>query len=216
MITLSIQSSKYCVSAALFSDSKIIKFSQIKNVKFNRIESLMKIIEKLLKSLPMNRVDLIIFPRGPGSFTTIRSLISTSQGLALGYGAKIRTVSNFEAIFVSKRICKSKTIVIFKDSREEFLHQIFEKGSNGKISNGNIEAGNFEDLKIKVKKSCPRKEIAIISDHRYAIFSDPFFSNYCLQITSCNAKKVFLAYRKGYSSENIEPIYFFRHYAFQN
>ena len=87
----------------------------------------MKVLEKLHEDFPINKINQIILPRGPGSFTGIRSLISVAQGLALGCNAKIRTVSTFEAIISSENFSEKKCLVIFKDSRDEYLFQFFKK-----------------------------------------------------------------------------------------
>ena len=43
----------------------------------------MKVLEKLHKDFPINKINQIILPRGPGSFTGIRSLNFSSSGLSL-------------------------------------------------------------------------------------------------------------------------------------
>ena len=138
MISLTLQSSKSCVSAAVFQDSKILSFHKLKKKKKKKketTENLMKVLEKLHKDFPINKINQIILPRGPGSFTGIRSLISVAQGLVLlGCNAKIRTVSTFEAIISSENFSEKKCLVIFKDSRDEYLFQFFKKKSNTILS----------------------------------------------------------------------------------
>ena len=213
MISLTLQCSKSCVSAAIFEDSEILNFNKLKKKKKETIENLMKVLEKLLKDFPTNQINQIILPRGPGSFTGIRSLISVAQGLALGCNAKIRTVSTFEAIISSENFSEKKCLVIFKDSRDEYLFQFFKKKSNTILSKTEINSGDSREIKNYIEKVCLNERIAIISDQKYKIFYNTFFKLHNIMVMEYDAKNVFLAYERGFSSRSINPIYFFKHYA---
>ena len=213
MISLTLQSSKSCVSAAIFQDSKILSFKKLRKKKKETTENLMMVLEKLHKDFPINKINQIILPRGPGSFTGIRSLISVAQGLALGCNAKIRTVSTFEAIISSENFSEKKCLVIFKDSRDEYLFQFFKKKSNTILPKKEINSGDSREIKNHIEKVCLNEKIAIISDQNYRMFYNTFFKLHNLKVIEYDAKNVFFAHQRGFSSRSINPIYYFKHYA---
>ena len=213
MISLTLQSSKSCVSVALYRKSKMLSFLKFKKKENRRTENLMQLLEKLLKDFSEEKISQIIFTRGPGSFTAIRSVTAIAQGLALGFGAKLKTLSTFEAILGSFDFSIPKCLVIFRDSREEFLFQFFKQTSNGNLVTNKINSGDLKTIKTEINRKSSRGKFIILSDQRYKIFSDPFFEKHTLKIIEYDAKSLFKGYSKGYSSESIKPIYFFKHYA---
>ena len=213
MISLTLQSSKSCVSVALYRKAKMLSFIKLKKKEIKRTENLMQLLEKLLKDFPGKQISQIIFTRGPGSFTAIRSVTAIAQGLALGFGAKLKTLSTFEAILGSFDFPMPKCVVIFRDSREEFLFQFFQQTSSGSLVSNKINSGDLKKIKIAINRSSSKGKLIILSDQRYKIFSDPFFEKHLLKIIEYDAKSLFEAHSKGYSSESIKPIYFFKHYA---
>ena len=125
MLSLSLFSSSKSVSVAISNREKIIQFFQNNDEEINKSNLILLLIKGVLKNYKITDFENIIFSRGPGGFTSIRSMISIAQGLSLGTTIKILTVDTFE-IFLSEIEPKNGlTVVFFQDSRNDFYFKLF-------------------------------------------------------------------------------------------
>ena len=94
MLSLSLFSSSSNVSVAIARKAKLLKFFEITKEKKNiRSDKILELIQVMLKEYDNSKITEIILPRGPGSFTTLRNLLSISQGLSITNNAKIYTLT---------------------------------------------------------------------------------------------------------------------------
>ncbi len=85
MKILALDSTETTVSAALSDDGRLIAETLI-NAKLNHSETLLPVIESLMKGsgLGYENIDLFACSEGPGSFTGVRIGAATVKGLAFG------------------------------------------------------------------------------------------------------------------------------------
>ena len=83
------------ISIAILDDDKVIKKKKVKSVR-KHSEKLLKSIEQVLSSSKKTMQDIkgIIVVKGPGSFTSLRIGITTSNALAFGLGVPIVGIDN--------------------------------------------------------------------------------------------------------------------------
>ncbi len=85
MIILALDSTETTVSAAISDGERLIAETVI-NAKLNHSETLLPVIEGLMKGAALNYSDIDLFAcsEGPGSFTGVRIGAATVKGLAFG------------------------------------------------------------------------------------------------------------------------------------
>ena len=126
MIFLSLQSSSKCVSVSLHSQEVLLNYKRTNIIKKKQSESLMTLLENLFSEVKIKHIDKIYISRGPGSYTSLRALMSIAKGISLAFNAKIETITTFEA-FIPNNSKKCEYILIFfKENRPEFHFQIFK------------------------------------------------------------------------------------------
>lgn len=96
MNILAIDSSTNFLSLAISKGNNINNF--IANVNNSHSEQIIKEINNLLLSLQLNKTDisLIIYNKGPGSFTGLRIGLSVAIGIATGLNIPLVAISSFE------------------------------------------------------------------------------------------------------------------------
>ena len=88
-----------------------------------------------------------------------------------------------------------------------------KKKSNTILPKKEINSGDSREIKNHIEKVCLNEKIAIISDQNYKMFYNTFFKLHNLKVIEYDAKNVFFAHQRGFSSRSINPIYYFKHYA---
>ena len=125
MLSLSIFSSSKSVSLAISKEKKIIKFIEKNDNQKNKSNTLLILIQNILKEYELGLFKNIIFSRGPGGFTSIRSLIAISQGLCLNSNIKLLSVTTFELFLCQLTYKEGITLICFKESRRDFYYQFY-------------------------------------------------------------------------------------------
>lgn len=126
-------------------------FSKVDENQKKHTDELLVVVDELLNAaeLKIKDIDVIGVCIGPGSFTGVRVAISICKGLAIGSGAKVATVSNFDLFkfenekhfvvlegfsdYVYVRKIDGKTMQDSCVSIGEFAGEYKEKYSNFKI-----------------------------------------------------------------------------------
>lgn len=134
MKILSIECSATPCSVAIVENSKIIASSFV-NVKLTHSQTLMPMIENILKSamIDINDIDAFAVSHGPGSFTGIRIGISAIKGLAAPNKKKCIGVSTLCALAENYKNTNCVVCAVMDARCNQLYNALFS------ISNGNIE-----------------------------------------------------------------------------
>ncbi|MBQ6825456.1 MAG: tRNA (adenosine(37)-N6)-threonylcarbamoyltransferase complex dimerization subunit type 1 TsaB [Clostridia bacterium] len=133
MKTLSIECSATPCSVAITDSEKVLASSFI-NVKLTHSQTLMPMVEALLKSanIKLSDIDGFAVSAGPGSFTGIRIGISAIKGLAQAKKIPCVSVSTLEAIAYNF-IDTDCIVCAVMDARCNQVYNALFKIKNGKI-----------------------------------------------------------------------------------
>ncbi len=117
-------STEYC-SVALWQDGKINHRSALAGQKHS--ELLMEMIAVLLgeASVKIAQLDGIAFGSGPGSFTGVRIACAVTQGLAVGAGLPVASISTLLAL--AEGSGKMRVIAALDARMGEIYHAAYEK-----------------------------------------------------------------------------------------
>ena len=211
MLSLSLFSSSQSVSVAIGVKKKIKNFYTIYN---NNLKSdvIMRLLVKVFK-VYANEFDNIIITRGPGGFTSIRNLLSISQGLSLTNGAKIYTVNTFEIFLPHLRTKKNPVVIIFKDSRKDFYYQFYSNNNNMWRKESKIFSGFAEDIKKKIEQFTKKRKgstIEIVTNETKDIFTKEYKEK--VYKYTIDARYVMKAHFQGFSKTSTKLLYFHPHY----
>lgn len=132
---LGIDSSAVSAGCALMDDSGRIIAEQFLNTKHTHSQTLLPMIEGMLKCAGVTIADLdcAAVTVGPGSFTGLRIGISTVKGMCFGAGKKCVPVSSLEAIAYNF-IGIDGTIVCCMDARCGQVYNAIFRSENGVIT----------------------------------------------------------------------------------
>ena len=211
MLSLSLFSSSQSVSVYVCVKKKIKTFYEIQNQSM-KSDAIMHLLSKIFQTYN-NDFEYIIITRGPGGFTSIRSLLSISQGLSLTNGAKIRTVNTFEIFLPYFRRKKKKIVIIFKDSRKDFFYQFY--GNNNDIwqKESKIFSGFSDEIEKKIEQYSKRNkssEIQIVTNENEDIFPKGYKK--IVYKFKIDARYVMKAHFLGFSKPTTKLLYFHPHY----
>jgi tRNA A37 threonylcarbamoyladenosine modification protein TsaB len=142
---LSVYSDSHCCQLSAILNGKIYYFEQ----KIDKDNSQSKIIINLLQQFYVKRkdippLDIVIAPKGPGSFTGIRVLLSTAQGLAFANGALLFCPDHFEIFDHYYKLSNQQSLLVAISSKRG---DYFCK----KYPNGNIQQLNALEIIEKIK-----------------------------------------------------------------
>ena len=217
MLSLSIFSSTKSVSLAISKKKKIIKFMKKNDDQVNKSNTLIILIQNVLKEYDIDLFDNIIFSRGPGGFTSIRSLIAISQGLCLTSNITLLSVTTFELYLCQLKPKKGITLVCFRESRRDFYYQFFKYKDGGWRKISKIFSGLQNQISKKIiffSKKKNSREISIVTDSMFYNLGDLTKTN-CEQL-EIDATSVLKSFFLGYAKRTIRPIYHHPHYAKKN
>tara|TARA_B100000989_G_C19420178_1_gene418266 strand:+ start:173 stop:829 length:657 start_codon:yes stop_codon:yes gene_type:complete len=216
MFSLSLFSSTSNVSVAIAKKSKVLKFLEItgKQQKI-RSDKILELIYEILKKYDSSKISEIILPRGPGSFTTLRNLMSISQGLSITNNSKIFTLTTFDIFLPHVGFLEKGLLLFFRDSRRDFYYQFFENQNLQWIKSSRIFCGFPDDIKKKLLLYSNLRgwNNLMVVTNQYFDFS---ITDKKTQIINPNAKSVLKAHLLGFSSTTTRILYHLKHYAKKN
>ena len=125
MLALSIFCSTHRISIALFEGKKLCLYHEKKIIN-GKIQGIFSILKKFQKNNTFNNLKYILFAKGPGSFTGIRSIKSICQALTLSNKAKLHSVSTFLPYLIRDLDNNCEMIVAYKSSGKNFFFKHFE------------------------------------------------------------------------------------------
>jgi len=134
MKILSIECSAVPCSAAIIENEKVIASSFV-NVKLTHSQTLMPMVEEMLKSakVSLSEIDGFAVSYGPGSFTGIRIGISAIKGLALPLNKPCVGVSTLDTIAENYRF-QNTVICACMDARCNQVYNALYMAKNGIIT----------------------------------------------------------------------------------
>jgi tRNA threonylcarbamoyladenosine biosynthesis protein TsaB len=99
VIVLALDSATPACSVALLADTRIAA-DMLVEVPDNHTQTLLRLVDQVLEysGHDLKTVDLVAVTRGPGSFTGLRSGVSTAQGLGFALGKPVRGMSTLEVL----------------------------------------------------------------------------------------------------------------------
>ena len=211
MLSLSLFSSSQSVSVSVFVKKKMKTFYEINNQSM-RSDVIMQLLSKVFQ-IYKNDFESIIISRGPGGFTSIRNLLSISQGLSLTNGAKIRTVNTFEIFLPHFKRKKKNIVIVFKDTRKDFYYQFYSNNTDTWRKESKIFSGFSDQIEKKIDQYLIRNkkiEIEIVTNESEDILS----KTYKKKVHKCkiDARYVMMAHFLGLSKTTTKLLYFHPHY----
>lgn len=213
MLSLSLFSSSKSVSVSISNKEKIIRYLEKNDDEINKSNHILSLIEEILKSYKITDFENIIFPRGPGGFTSIRSIISISQGLSIGTNIKLLTVDTFQIFLSEIEPTCGLNIIFFQESRNDFYFKFFYFEKGRWLEKSKICSGLEKDIKKKIfdfsEKNNPVKITFISNSRNNQISTIP---NTSFLVKKINAKSVSKCFFKKYTKSIIKPIYHHPHY----
>ncbi len=216
MLSLSLFSSSRNVSVAIARGSKILKFLEITEQQTKiRSDKILELINEILKIYDNLNISEIILPRGPGSFTTLRNLLSISQGLSITNKARIYTLTTFDIFLTHVGFSEKAVLLFFRDSRKDFYYQFFENQNFKWVKSSKIFCGVTDEIKKKILLYSNLRgwnSLKVITN-QYVDFSD---INKKAKKINPNAKSVLRAHLLGLSSTTTKILYHLQHYAKKN
>ncbi len=134
MKILAIECSATACSAAVLEDEKIVASGYV-NVKLTHSQTLMPMVENILKSAMMNISDIEGFAvsAGPGSFTGIRIGISAIKGLAAPLKKPCVAVSTLHSMALNYRDSDCVVCAVMDARCNQVYNALFDV-SDGKIT----------------------------------------------------------------------------------
>lgn len=165
MVILGIECSAVAASCALLRDNSLIALS-FSNVKLTHSETLLPMIENMLKSVKMDidAIDRIAISNGPGSFTGIRIGISAVKGLAAARNIPCVGVSTLEAMAYMHRDYSGIVLGLMDARCNQFYNAVF-RVKNGKIDRlSEDRASLFEEIYDEICEKYSDDNIIAVGD----------------------------------------------------
>jgi tRNA threonylcarbamoyladenosine biosynthesis protein TsaB len=135
LITLAIDASGQYCSAAITKGWTLAGEQVISGTK-NHSELILLIIDELVNStgIALSDIDIVAVTKGPGSFTGVRTGISTAQGLAFSLDKILVGVSTLEVLAVQSGI-DSGYVCPMIDARKKQVYTCLYKFSGSNVMN---------------------------------------------------------------------------------
>ncbi len=132
MLLLSVESSAVTASAALTDGGRVIK-SEFINNGLTHSETLLPLIESVMRGCDYSALDAVAVTAGPGSFTGVRIGVATVKGIAFSYTLPCIGVSTLEAIAYNFVDENAVVCAVMDARRMQFYNALF-KCENGCIT----------------------------------------------------------------------------------
>lgn len=147
MNILAFDTSTEIFSVCLAADQMYFEFSCSQGYKHS--ETLVAEIDSLLKKagITTSKLDLIVCPSGPGSFTGLRIGMSTAKGISLGSDTPMVTVPTLDMMAYGFNYFDGVVLPIIDARKKRFYTAIF---INGEKKSDNLDL-TTEDIFIKIK-----------------------------------------------------------------
>jgi len=112
------------------------------------IPAIMQLLDRA--GLTVARLDAIVFGRGPGSFTGLRTACSVAQGLGFGSGVPVLGVDTLLAVAEEARAtCGADRVVAVLDARmDEVYFAAYENHGAGWQHHGGPQLGRPEEVVV--------------------------------------------------------------------
>ncbi len=211
MKILCIECSAVPCSAAILEDEHIIA-STFVNVKLTHSQTLMPMVESLLKSskTEISDIDAFAVSEGPGSFTGIRIGISAIKGLAAPYKKMCVGVSTLSAI-ANNYSDTNCILCAVMDARCNQVYNALFKVTNGQIDRlCDDRALMCDELKTEIATLAEKQKIIIAGDGSEVFY--PFVKDIQNVILSNIQKRyqnavgvAFAAFQKIKSGNTLSP-----------
>ena len=135
LITLAIDASGQYCSAAITKGWTLVGEQLISGTK-NHSELILLIIDELVNStgIALSDIDIVAVTKGPGSFTGVRTGISTAQGLAFSLDKILVGVSTLEVLAVQSGIDYGYVCPMI-DARKKQVYTCLYKFSGSNVMN---------------------------------------------------------------------------------
>lgn len=133
MIVLAVDSTENVAAAAITEDERLIG-EYVLNCKNTHSETLLPMVESLMKSarIKPDDIDLFACSAGPGSFTGVRIGVSLIKGLAFGRGKPCMGVSSLEALAYNFRGLDGIVCPVLDARRGQLYNALFSI-ADGKV-----------------------------------------------------------------------------------
>ncbi len=203
MLALSIFCSSHRISVAL-SEGKKLRLYHEKKIINGKIQGIFSILAKFQKNNTFNNLSYIIFAKGPGSFTGIRSIKSICQALTLSNKAKIYSISTFFPYLIRDLDNDCEVIVTYKSSGKNFFFKHFEIKKRKIIEKSKLFVDCIEKVEsfLKKKKEQNKKLFLVTDDKNIKILIKD-----SVKLYPVNATDLIECFNKGYSSNNQDIFY---------
>ena len=203
MLALSIFCSSYRISIALFEGKKLCLYHEKKIIN-GKIQGIFSILKKFQKNNTFNNLKHILFAKGPGSFTGIRSIKSICQALTLSNKAKLHSVSTFLPYLIRDLDNDCEMIVTYRSSGKNFFFKHFEIKKRKIIEKSKLFVDSIEKVELffKKKKEQNNKTFLVTDDKNIKVIIKQ-----SVKLYSINAKDLVECFNQGYSSYNQDIFY---------
>lgn len=124
-------STEACSAALMLGEELRLRFELTER---GHAELILPMIDSLLAEagVALASLDGLAFGRGPGGFTGLRIAAGVAQGLALGAGLRVASVSSLAAVAEQVEADAGERILVCNDARMgELYWAAFERGGNG-------------------------------------------------------------------------------------
>ena len=203
MLALSIFCSSHRISIALFEGKRICLYHEKKIIN-GKIQGIFSILKKFQKNDTFNNLNYILFAKGPGSFTGIRSIKSICQALTLSNRAKLHSVSTFFPYLIRDLDNNCEVIVTYRSSGKIFFFKHFEIKKRKIIEKSKLFVDSIQKVELffKKKKEQNNKTLLVTDDKNIKTIIKQ-----SVKLYSINAKDLVECFNQGYSSYNQEIFY---------
>ena len=203
MLALSIFCSSHRISIALFEGKKLCLYHEKKIIN-GKIQGIFSILKKFQKNDTFYNLKHILFAKGPGSFTGIRSIKSICQALTLSNKAKLHSVSTFLPYLIRDLDNDCEMIVTYKSSGKNFFFKHFEIKKRKIIEKSKLFVDSIEKVELffKKKKEQNNKTFLVTDDKNIKVIIKQ-----SVKLYSINAKDLVECFNQGYSSYNQDIFY---------
>ena len=203
MLALSIFSSSHRISIALFEGKKLCLYHEKKIIN-GKIQGIFSILSKFQKNNTFNNLKYILFAKGPGSFTGIRSIKSICQALTLSNKAKIHSISTFFPYLIKELKSDCEVVVTYRSSGTNFFFKHFQIKKRKIIEKSKLFVADIKNIEsfFEKKKKINNKIFLVTDDQDIK----KFFKN-AVKLYSVNAKDLLECFLNGYSNYNQDIFY---------
>ena len=154
MLSLSLYCSSQRISVALYQLKELKVFLEVE-IKKNKVTGIFELLKKITKTYDLKKLNYIYFSKGPGSYTTMRSVKAIAQALSTINNSEILAVSTFDLFLNKLEKIDSRIIVCFRSEKSKFFFKFFRKKNKSFINDSEIFHDEIEKLEKIVFSNDP-------------------------------------------------------------